>query len=444
MEGGHPLRRVEPVTLSPFEGAKGLAELARKEVYDLTHGVEAELAVDLLGLFTAAAGPLVVADLLALLSDETGATGATARQVKGFVAERAARILEPVSPAGEARWQFAHGSLLEYAQDPNGDFAQDTEELRDPQYQQRIHRWAQHWRDAGWTTTADGGVPRYLLDQYPAALASDPDRLAELAGDPAWIAAAIPVVGVDRVLVTLRSAIAVRPDHSMAAAMHSVVTGQRFNLLPLRPADELGYVLRQLCLEAMEHGEERLADMLRAQLRVLPYPGPIPLWTSYRASPALALELDERRGQVLAIAVLGDGRVIICWDGGPVLMWDPTRRDAGPTRIGEHAGLITAVAMGLGGRVFTSDRDGRVLMWDLDRPEAGPVRIGEHAQGVGPWSCSVTDRLLPVGSTGGCWCGTQAGPTRGRLGWASTNSRSPGRQWTAADEWSALATTCGY
>jgi hypothetical protein len=66
---------VEPVTLSPFEGAKGLAELARKEVYDLTHGVEAELAVDLLGLFTAAAGPLTVTDLRALLSDGTGATG---------------------------------------------------------------------------------------------------------------------------------------------------------------------------------------------------------------------------------------------------------------------------------------------------------------------------------------------------------------------------------
>jgi hypothetical protein len=345
VEGRHPLSQVEPVRLSPFEGAEGLAELARKEVYDLTRGVEAELAVDLLGLLTAAAGPLTVADLLALLSDDTGATRVTARQVKEFVAEHANRILEPVGAAGETCWQFAHGSLLEYAQDPTGDFAQDTEELRDPQYRQRIHRWAQHWRNAGWTTTADGGIPRYLLDQYPATLADDPDRLAELAGDPAWIAAAIPVVGVDRVLVTLRSAIAVRPDHSAAAAMHSVVTGQRFNLLPLRPADELGYVLRQLCLEAMEHGEERLADMLRAQLRTLPDPGPIPLWTSYRASPALALELDEHRSEVVAMAVLGDGRVIICWDGGPVLVWDPDRPEAGPVQLGEHDDWVEAVAV---------------------------------------------------------------------------------------------------
>jgi hypothetical protein len=106
VEGGHPLRQVEPVTLTPFEGATGLAELARMEIYDLTHGVEAELAVDVLGLLTAAAGPLTVADLLALLADGTGASGATARQVKVFVAERAARILEPVGPAGEARWQY--------------------------------------------------------------------------------------------------------------------------------------------------------------------------------------------------------------------------------------------------------------------------------------------------------------------------------------------------
>ena len=54
-----------------------LAELALKEFHDLTHGVEAELAVNLFGLLTAAAGPLTVADLRALLSDGTGATGAT-------------------------------------------------------------------------------------------------------------------------------------------------------------------------------------------------------------------------------------------------------------------------------------------------------------------------------------------------------------------------------
>ena len=106
VEGGHPLSQVEPVTLPPFEGAKGLAELARKEVYDLTHGAGAELAVDLLGLLTAAAGPLAVADLLALLSDSAGATGATARQVKGFVAEARSPHLEPVGLAGAARWQL--------------------------------------------------------------------------------------------------------------------------------------------------------------------------------------------------------------------------------------------------------------------------------------------------------------------------------------------------
>lgn len=108
VERRHPLSHMEPIRLSPFKDAKGkdaedLAELALKEFHDLTHGAEAELAVNLLGLLTAAAGPLTVADLLTLLSDGTGATGATVWQVKVFVADRAARILEPVDPAGEAR-----------------------------------------------------------------------------------------------------------------------------------------------------------------------------------------------------------------------------------------------------------------------------------------------------------------------------------------------------
>jgi hypothetical protein len=162
--------------------------------------------VDLLGLVTAAAGPLTVADLHALLTDDTGATRVTARQVKVFVAERAVRILEPVGPAGAARWQFVHSSLLEYAQDPNGAFAQDTEELRNPKYRQQIHRWAQHWRDAGWTITADSQVPRYLLDEYPATLADDPSRLTALVSDVGRVDAALQSTGVDRVLADLRAA----------------------------------------------------------------------------------------------------------------------------------------------------------------------------------------------------------------------------------------------
>ncbi|WP_368858541.1 trypsin-like peptidase domain-containing protein [Modestobacter marinus] len=395
---GHPLQQVEPLDLPPFEGAEDLAELARREFHDLTHGAEADLAVDVLGLLTAAAGALTVPDLHTLLTDAPGATTVTSRQVKAFVDERAVRVLEPVGPAGVARWQFAHSSLLEYVQDSEGDFAQDTEELRDPQYPQRIHRWAQRWRDVNWTAPPEaGGIPRYLLDEYPATLASDPDRLTELASDPAWVAAAIPVTGVDQVLATLRTATTARPGHTVAA-MLAVLTGQRLNLRSPRPVDQPGYVLRQLCLQAMEHGEDRLADTMRVQLRAFPNPGPIPLCTTHRASPALALELGEHA--VSAVAVLGDGRVITGGSDGRVLMWDPTAPAAGPVRLGGHTNEVRAVAVLGDGRVITGGSDGRVLMWDPTAPAAGPVWLGEHTDGVSAVAVLGDGRVVTGGSDG--------------------------------------------
>jgi Trypsin-like peptidase domain/WD domain, G-beta repeat len=384
VEGGHPLKHVEPATLPPFEGAEGLAELARQEFYDLTHGVEAGLAVDLLGLLTAAAGPLTVADLLALLSDDTGATGATARQVKGFVAERAARILEPVGPAGEARWQFAHGSLLEYAQDPNGDFAEDTEDLRDRKYRQRIHRWAQHWREAGWTTKADGGVPRYLLDEYPATLADDPTRLAALVSDVGWVDAALQSTGVDRVLADLRSAATADQATATVAAILATVSSQARYLRPSLLVTQPGYALRQLCLQAAELGEDRLASDLRARLQSQPDPGLIPIWTTRRASRALLAELGRHDGPVTAVAVLPDGRVVSGGFDRRVLVWDPARPGSGPVKLGGHHGWVTtAVAALSDGRVVSGGNNGRVLVWDPARPKAGPVELGGHDGWVG-------------------------------------------------------------
>ena len=56
---GHPLE-MAPTRLEPFKGGKELAGLAKEEIYDLTHGEDTDLAVDILGLLTAAAGALSV------------------------------------------------------------------------------------------------------------------------------------------------------------------------------------------------------------------------------------------------------------------------------------------------------------------------------------------------------------------------------------------------
>ena len=92
MPGGHPLLGAR-VNLEPFEGAPELAELATKELGELTKGDDADLAVDVLGLLTAAAGGLSVSDLAALRLDGGAApTAADRRHVRGWL-----RIALPAS-----------------------------------------------------------------------------------------------------------------------------------------------------------------------------------------------------------------------------------------------------------------------------------------------------------------------------------------------------------
>jgi hypothetical protein len=168
----------DQVTLGPFKGAPELAELAEQEIRDLTHGGEADLAVGVLGVLTAAAGPLSLRDLVTLRSDRQGTpTAADTRHLRRLVEDRAARSLERVGPAGKERYRFAHPSLLAYAQADN--------DLNDAEYRQRIHRWAADRRAADWPPVANGGTgtPPYLLDTYPSTLTRDPQRLAELTGD---------------------------------------------------------------------------------------------------------------------------------------------------------------------------------------------------------------------------------------------------------------------
>jgi hypothetical protein len=193
---GHPLRAAAPVELDPFRDAEHLADLATREVDDLLHGEDQDMAAELLGVLTAASGPLSIDDLATLTADLAPVTPAWLRQVDRLVTEKAARSLQPVG----GRFQFAHGSLLEQAQT-----AERLRILRHPDYRRRIHRWAERWRDVGWPAPAsdESTTPRYLIDEYPATLTDQPQRLAALLNDDRWLAAATQTVGLDRVLADL-------------------------------------------------------------------------------------------------------------------------------------------------------------------------------------------------------------------------------------------------
>ena len=411
VDDSHPLRATRPVELAPFEGASELAALARQEIDDLTRGDDLELAVDVLGLLAAAAGPLAVRDLAELSNSAAASSPAHRRQVRAFVTERAGRSLEPVGSDDHRRYQFAHYSLLEYAQ--------KNEDLADPEFRGRINGWAEQWRDRGWPTTTDAitTTPRYLLDAYPSTLAGDPERLAALVTDPVWVDAAIQSVGVDRVLADLRSASDAAPAKEGVSAMLAVVRGQAHNLSPADPLAEPGYVSRQLWLQAAALNEDRIADKVRSRLQAQPGRGPVPLWTTRRVSRALLRELA--RSHIFAAAVaLADGRVASGDFEGRVLLWELAETAAQPVELGRHDNWVGAVAALEGGGLVSGGADGRVLLWDPAGAGSQPVELGRHEGWATALAALPDGRVVSGGSDGRVllWDSAEAGPRRVELG----------------------------
>src|SRR6266568_3387282 len=392
--GGHPLG-MTPTPLVPFEGAQELADLAKKEINDLTRGDDAGPAVDVLGLLTAAAGELSVRDLVALQSGGEGApTAADSWRVRRLVEDRAARSLERVGSPGSERYRFAHDSLLEYAITVPG--------LCDPEYRQRIHRWAERWRDVGCPVPAGGdeGTPRYLLGTSPSTLIDDPRRLAQLVSDIGWVEAAARTAGVDLVLANLRAADATNPASAVVAGVLATVTGQAHNLRPPQPLDQAGYILRQLWMQAAELAENDLADGIRSRLQSRPGVCLMPRWTTRRASRALAGELGRHDSWVNAVAVLDDGRVVTGGSDNRVLLWEPARPETSSTELGRHNETVSAVAALPDGRVVTAGHDMRVLVWDPARPGAGPVELGRRGLAVGAVAVLADGRVVTGGFDG--------------------------------------------
>lgn len=367
---GHPLHAGPSMELEPFEGAAQLAALARQEIGDLLKRDDAGFAADTLGVLAAAGGPLAVEDLVALSASPSSPTPAPARQVRHVVTKDAARSLQVVGSTPR-RYQFAHASLLEYAQ--------TDDDLRDPQYQHRIHRWAEQWQAARWPVgpAPAPSTPRYLLDAYPRTLFGDPQRLASLVKDVGWIDAAIKSVGVDNVLADLGTAAMAAPQDPDVSCMVATVKGEANRLRMPGAGEEPSHAPRRLCLQAAELGEDALAAAFRDRLLARPEPGLVPLWTTRRTSPHLVVELADHVS-VLAVAVLQDGRMVSGGMDGRLVVWDPHVPAARPVELGSHNGYVTAVAVLPDGRVASGDGEGRVLVWDPHIPAKGPVELDSH------------------------------------------------------------------
>jgi WD40 repeat protein len=391
---GHPLE-VPPVLLSPFKGARELIGLARKEINDLARGDDSDLAVDVLGLLTAAQGALSLRDLVALRTEgHVTPTARDTRRMRRLVEDRAARTLERVGPPGNERYRFGHESLREYAM--------TMPDLCDPQYRQEIDRWASRWRDAGWPVRAAGaeGTPRYLLDTYPSILVGD-SRLPQLCGDLGWIEAAIQYAGVGLVLAVLNEAAAANPSSVPVDRVLTVIRSQAHNLKRPQPLGQAGYISRQLWMQAAELGENELAHDILCRLQAQPSSRLMPRWTTRRSSPALSSELGRHGGAVYAAAVLPDGRVVTGGGGGRLLVWDPAHPGNEPVELGRHERPVSEIAVLPDGRVaasylpsFLGRADGRLLVWDPAHPGNEPVELGRRGHRVSAMAVLPDGRVV--------------------------------------------------
>ena len=368
---GHPLRLTKPALLHPFPGARNLALLAQQEVDDLLRRDDDGLAADVLGLLVAAGGALAAADLAAM-SSAARQSPVLAWRVRRLLDATAARSIQSARAGGTSRYQFAHESLLVYAQ--------SDEDLSDPDFRRRIHEWAEKWRTAGWPAAVgtEHGTPRYLLDSYPATLSDDPQRLTQLVSDIGWAGTAIASTDVDSVLAHLARAAAANPGNAAIASVHAVVTGQASTLRPDRPLGQPGYVMRQLWMQAAELADDPLAGVAVRQLVSLPAALLAPRWTTRTVSPNLAGELGRHDGRVLAMTVLRDGHLVTAGADGTVLLWDPDHLGTTPVELGSTYHRARAVAELADGRIVAGGDTAQILTWDRGQPGTLAAEPGMH------------------------------------------------------------------
>jgi WD40 repeat protein len=362
---GHPLLTAVPVTMSPYAGARELSALARQEIDDLLRRDDDGLTTEVLGVLTAAAGPLALADLATMTLGSASAAGA--RRIRKLLSDSAARSVERVGTEG-TRYQFVHESLLAYAE--------ANQDLNNPEYRQRIHLWARTWREAGWpsSTETTAGTPRYLLDTYPSTLMSDPRRLSELVSDVCWIEAAIREAGVNAAMAGLYRAIAADGPNEAVAAILQVVRGQLPNLSPADPLRQPGYILRQLCLQAEFTSNHRLAADCRARLRSVP--GLMPMWTTRRQACGSFDELGIHQGARAVAALPGPGVVTFGADGR-VLIWNPLAPGSVPLQVAGDGAVCSALTLS-DGRIVTAAPTGTLRIWTLTPRGGESTELGQH------------------------------------------------------------------
>ncbi|WP_283134600.1 hypothetical protein [Rhizohabitans arisaemae] len=230
---GHPLRDARIVrALTPSAAAQVIRDDAERELEHVLHGDTA--GRDLLGLLVAAGGGLSIGDLAEL----TGAPVGGVRKWLHAVSGRTFTGLESQWRPGTGARVFvlAHEELHTAAVESLG--AQMLSGCHD-----RIHAWAQGYRDRGWPAE----TPEYLLRGYHRLLGSvgDLDRMVACATDRARLDRMLDISGGDVAalaeITTVQQFICHQDHPDLTAMLKVAVTRDRLirrnsNIPPHLPA----------------------------------------------------------------------------------------------------------------------------------------------------------------------------------------------------------------
>ena len=196
--------------VAPSAYAQDIRTLAQQELRRLLRGTPAEQ--DLLGLLTAARGGLSGPDLAALTGESLWEIEDVLHGLAGRTFTRRVSTWQPGD--GPEVYLLGHEELQATAQAYFGG-------QRLAGYQDRLHAWAEEYRDRGWP----GGTPEYLLSGYFQMLTADGDtaRLAACATDAARHDRMLDITGGDaaalnEVIITL-DLIAAQDDPYLTAAL---------------------------------------------------------------------------------------------------------------------------------------------------------------------------------------------------------------------------------
>jgi WD40 repeat protein len=326
----HPLWGLPPEELTQVVSAQRVEQRAETELRTL---VEDPATRALLGVLTAAAGPLT-ADELA----EIG--GWDAFDVEAALTQRFAGVLDGDIAGG---WRFAHQTLL--------DTCRDTifgPKRLEPSVA-KIDEWARGWAARGWPQQ----TPRHLFAHRPWALLARGGDADPVLTDPRWLSTAIEALGVDAVLPMLRTAAAT--SASVREALRVVeIEAPALRSPGTRPA-------QQLCLAAAYAG---LYDEAWQRAATQDGPSLVAVRTTGRASRSLTRTVDSGSHQVWAAAFVTGTGLLTGDDDGRVRLWD---LDGGGHReVGRHSSGVKAAAVSPAGDiVVTSAADHTVRIWRL-------------------------------------------------------------------------------